>query len=162
MDEKHEPARQADGAKHSRSSAAIDAHVGGRVRLRRMLLAMTQEGLGARLGVTFQQVQKYEKGVNRISASSLFRLSQELGVPVQYFFDDMPTDDGLRDNAEPPSTIGDQADVGELLRSPASVRLLAAFAHIEDPDIRRSLLRHVLTLAAAITNSQCRILDADG
>ena len=65
----------------------IDVHVGARVRLRRMLLGMSQEKLGEHLGLTFQQIQKYEKGINRIGASRLFDLSQVLGVPVQFFYE---------------------------------------------------------------------------
>ena len=76
--------------KGSRRPNPIDIHVGGRVRFRRMLLGMSQEKLGERLGLTFQQVQKYEKGINRIGASRLFDLSQVLGVPVQFFYDDAP------------------------------------------------------------------------
>src|SRR4026208_1599826 len=68
----------------------VDAHVGSRVRLRRMLLGMSQERLGASMGLTFQQVQKYAKGVNRIGASRLFQISQILAVPVQFFFEGAP------------------------------------------------------------------------
>ncbi len=68
----------------------IDIHVGGRVRLRRTLLGMSQMALGAALKLTFQQVQKYERGVNRIGSSRLYHLSQILDVPVAYFFDEMP------------------------------------------------------------------------
>ena len=69
----------------SRRANPVDVHVGARVRLRRMLLGMSQEKLGEHLGLTFQQIQKYEKGINRIGASRLFDLSQVLGVPVQFF-----------------------------------------------------------------------------
>src|SRR6516164_3891114 len=68
----------------------IDVHVGSRVRLRRTLLGMSQERLGEALGLTFQQVQKYERGVNRVGASRLFDLSRVLDVPISFFFDDMP------------------------------------------------------------------------
>ena len=68
----------------------IDIHVGSRVRLRRMLLSMSQEKLGDQMGLTFQQIQKYEKGTNRIGASRLYHISQILEVPVQFFFDDAP------------------------------------------------------------------------
>src|SRR6201998_3236858 len=67
----------------------IDVHVGGRVRLRRTLLGMSQEKLGEAIGLTFQQVQKYERGANRIGASRLFDLSRVLDVPVSFFFDDI-------------------------------------------------------------------------
>src|SRR6201988_1812156 len=68
----------------------IDIHVGARIRLRRTLLGMSQERLGEALGLTFQQVQKYERGVNRVGASRLFDLSRVLDVPISFFFDDMP------------------------------------------------------------------------
>src|ERR1700709_409484 len=70
----------------------IDIHVGSRVRLRRTLLGMSQEKLGEAIGLTFQQVQKYERGANRIGASRLFDLSRVLDVPVSFFFDDMATE----------------------------------------------------------------------
>ncbi len=68
----------------------IDVHVGSRMRLRRTLMGMSQERLGEALGLTFQQVQKYERGVNRVSASRLFDLSRVLDVPISFFYDDMP------------------------------------------------------------------------
>lgn len=75
--------------KESRPSP-IDIHVGSRIRLRRTLLGMSQERLGEALGLTFQQVQKYERGLNRVGASRLFDLSRVLDVPISFFFDDMP------------------------------------------------------------------------
>src|SRR6195952_4825225 len=71
-------------------ASPIDAHVGSRIRLRRTLMGMSQERLGEALGLTFQQVQKYERGVNRVGASRLFDLSRVLDVPISFFFDDMP------------------------------------------------------------------------
>lgn len=70
----------------------IDAHVGSRVRLRRAMLNVSQEKLGEHLGITFQQIQKYEKGTNRISASALYRIADVLSVPVSFFFAEMPGD----------------------------------------------------------------------
>lgn len=75
--------------RYPRSAGAIDAHVGSRMRLRRLQLGLTQVDLAQILCVTFQQVQKYEKGVNRMGATRLFHLGMALGVPVQYFFDDI-------------------------------------------------------------------------
>jgi transcriptional regulator with XRE-family HTH domain len=72
----------------------IDVHVGSRIRMRRQLINMSQEKLGELLGITFQQVQKYEKGANRISASRLFYSAKTLGVPVQFFFEGLPGQDG--------------------------------------------------------------------
>jgi transcriptional regulator with XRE-family HTH domain len=68
----------------------VDVHVGSRIRMRRQLIGMSQEKLGELLGITFQQVQKYEKGANRISASRLYYTAKILGVPVQFFYDDLP------------------------------------------------------------------------
>lgn len=68
----------------------VDVHVGSRMRMRRQLLGMSQEKLGELLGITFQQVQKYEKGANRISASRLYYSAKILGVAVQFFFEDLP------------------------------------------------------------------------
>lgn len=68
----------------------IDVHVGNRIRMRRQLIGMSQEKLGELLGITFQQVQKYERGANRISASRLYLTAKILGVPVQFFYDDLP------------------------------------------------------------------------
>ncbi|HRX36055.1 MAG TPA: helix-turn-helix transcriptional regulator [Aestuariivirga sp.] len=72
----------------------IDVHVGNRIRMRRQLIGMSQEKLGELLGITFQQVQKYEKGANRISASRLYFTAKILGVPVQFFYDDLPGVEG--------------------------------------------------------------------
>jgi transcriptional regulator with XRE-family HTH domain len=80
--------------RHGKKNVAnqIDVHVGRRVRLRRTLKGISQEKLGERLGLTFQQIQKYERGVNRIGASRLFEISRILDVPIGYFFEEMPTE----------------------------------------------------------------------
>ena len=82
--------RGTDQNRNARKPNPIDIHVGSRVRFRRMLLGMSQEKLGELLGLTFQQVQKYEKGINRIGASRLFEIANVLGVNVQFFYDDAP------------------------------------------------------------------------
>src|SRR5690242_11474251 len=82
------------GAEKEGRASPIDAHVGSRIRLRRTLMGMSQERLGEALGLTFQQVQKYERGVNRVGASRLFDLSRVLDVPIGFFFDDMPPEMG--------------------------------------------------------------------
>src|SRR5579883_1633291 len=83
------PGAEPPGERESRPSP-IDVHVGSRIRLRRTLMGMSQERLGEALGLTFQQVQKYERGVNRVGASRLYDLSRVLDVPISFFFDDMP------------------------------------------------------------------------
>src|SRR5476649_478391 len=84
----------------------VDVHVGSRVRLRRTLLGMSQEKLGEAIGLTFQQVQKYERGANRVGASRLYDLSRVLDVPIAFFFDDMPAPSAERGHglAEPAAT----------------------------------------------------------
>lgn len=86
---------------------AFDAHVGQRVRLRRTLLGMSQERLGDALGLTFQQVQKYERGANRISAGTLYRLAQILDVPISFFFDGIEDVEGGTGGAPLPTDAGD-------------------------------------------------------
>src|SRR5471030_1017535 len=83
------------------SPSPVDLHVGSRVRLRRTLLGMSQEKLGNAVGLTFQQIQKYERGANRIGASRLFDISRVLDVPVQFFFDDMPVETAAEDYRPP-------------------------------------------------------------
>jgi transcriptional regulator with XRE-family HTH domain len=122
----------------------IDKHVGSRVKLRRMILGMSQDALGKALGLTFQQIQKYEKGVNRIGASRLFELSGLLEVPVQFFYDDYgdlaPSAQGF---AEP-----DAAEAFmDLVNSPEGVQLCRYFAEIKDPKVKRRVLDLVKTIA---------------
>jgi transcriptional regulator with XRE-family HTH domain len=125
----------------------IDVHVGSRVRLRRNMLGLSQERLGEAIGLTFQQVQKYERGANRIGASRLHDLSRVLDVPVSFFFDDM---DPVRAPAipagfaEPPAEAFDS----DPLRKRETVELVGAYYKIEDPAIRRRLFELAKSLAA--------------
>ena len=131
----------------SRRANPMDVHVGTRVRLRRMLLGMSQEKLGEHLGLTFQQVQKYEKGVNRIGASRLFDLAKVLGVPVQFFYDEAPAGthgaDAMIGFAEQPG----ESYVVEFLGSRDGLELNKAFARIKDQRVRRSIVDLVRSLA---------------
>jgi len=121
----------------------IDIHVGSRVRLRRQLLKMSQEKLGEELGVTFQQVQKYERGANRVGASRLYRLSRVLDVPVQFFFEGMGEKSAITGMAE-----GDQTPiVYDFIQSSDGVSLAEAFSRIKDIKVRRRILELVRTLA---------------
>ena len=126
----------------------IDTHVGSRVRLRRMLMGMSQERLGDSMGLTFQQVQKYEKGVNRIGASRLFQISKILDVPVQFFFEEAPnlTEAGATPGmAEPES----QTFIIEFLNSREGLELNRAFSKISDARIRKSIIDLIRALSAA-------------
>ena len=130
----------------------VDAHVGSRVRLRRMLLGMSQERLGESMGLTFQQVQKYEKGVNRIGASRLFQISKILDVPVQFFFEEAPYSGGgnaVRGMAEPDS----EAFILEFLNSREGLELNRAFVKIGDPKVRKSVVDLVRALSGSGSTS---------
>ncbi len=121
----------------------IDIHVGSRVKLRRMILGMSQESLGKSLGLTFQQIQKYEKGVNRIGASRMFELSRLLDVPVQFFYDeyggDGPSAPGFAENGA--------GDVMGLLNSSEGVQLCRYFSGIRDPEVKKRVLELVRSIA---------------
>src|SRR5215212_6903810 len=123
----------------------IDIHVGSRVRLRRMMLGMSQEKLGESLGITFQQIQKYEKGTNRIGASRLQHIARVLTVPVSFFFEDAPgaPADQPAGMAEPKSTHY----VVDFLSSAEGLQLNKAFIRIKDSKLRRKIIDLVRALA---------------
>ena len=119
---------------------SVDAHVGRRIQLRRMLLGMSQEKLGEALDLTFQQIQKYENGSNRISAGRLHQLSRALQVPVSYFFE------GL-DGQTAPAGAPEADMLNELLRSQSNIDLLRAYGRIPNPATQHSV-RHLVRLLA--------------
>ena len=141
--------REDSEEKGSRRPNPIDIHVGSRVRFRRMLLGMSQEKLGERLGLTFQQVQKYEKGINRIGASRLFDLAQVLGVSVQFFYEEAPAAE--RACASMPGWSCREArtstSIVEFLRSRDGLELNRAFVRISDIKARRAIVDLVRSLA---------------
>src|SRR5579884_1083608 len=113
----------------------IDVHVGSRIRLRRNMLALSQEKLGEAIGLTFQQVQKYERGANRIGASRLHELGRVLDVPVSFFFDDTdpvraPASDGF---SEAPGAVFDS----DPLHRQETIELVEAYYRVKDPAVRR-------------------------
>ncbi len=114
-----------------------DQHVGRRVRMRRLMLAMSQEKLGAALGLTFQQVQKYEKGANRIGASRLQQLSHILQVPVEFFFEGAP-------NASAPhgsnGSALSMAQIDDFVSDLGGLRLIRAFMRIDNAALRRRIV----------------------
>ena len=124
----------------AKSPNPIDAYVGGRVRMRRLTLGMSQEALAKQLGLTFQQVQKYEKGTNRISASRLQALSQILDVPVHFFFEGVPRYAGKGKEPSKPPALDYIADV---LANSDGHALIRAFARVKEPALRRSIVRVV-------------------
>ncbi|MEQ1715185.1 MAG: helix-turn-helix transcriptional regulator [Hyphomicrobium sp.] len=133
--------------RNSRKANPMDVHVGGRVRLRRMLLGMSQEKLGEQLGLTFQQVQKYEKGVNRIGASRLFELAKVLGVAVQFFYDEASA--GAMGTMSSPGFAERVSDnyVVDFLATREGLELNKAFSRISEPKVRKAICDLVKSLA---------------
>jgi len=125
----------------------IDVHVGSRVRLRRMLIGLSQEKLGESLGLTFQQVQKYEKGSNRISASRLYQIGHIQDVPVQFFFEDIRPAGGAR--APGFAEAGDEPMMMDFLSSSEGLQLNRAFARIKSPTVRRRVVDLVKAISAS-------------
>lgn len=129
----------------SKSPNDIDRQVGSRVRMRRMMIGLSQEKLGDSLGVTFQQVQKYEKGTNRISASRLQQIAGILGVSIQYLYGDPVGGDG--DAAQPGFGESSSPRYEAELLTAEGLRLLRAFHGIADKKVRRRVLDLVQALA---------------
>jgi transcriptional regulator with XRE-family HTH domain len=133
----------------------IDVHVGSRVRLRRTLLGMSQEKLGEAIGLTFQQVQKYERGANRIGASRLFDLSRVLDVPVAYFFEDMSSEVAART----PSRLKGLADIKPEPFEPdpmvkrETLELVRAYYRITEPAVRKRLFELTKSLGGTTRGS---------
>ncbi len=121
---------------------STDTYVGSRVRMHRKILSMSQEKLGEQLGITFQQVQKYEKGANRIGASRLQTISQVLEMPISYFFpQEQAAAGGMGE-----STQSDY--ISEFMMSSEGIELNRAFARIKDPKLRRKVIDLVRTMAS--------------
>ncbi|HEX9648170.1 MAG TPA: helix-turn-helix transcriptional regulator [Alphaproteobacteria bacterium] len=124
----------------------IDIHVGGRIRLRRTLLGLSQEKLGKAIGLTFQQVQKYERGTNRVGSSRLYQIAKVLSVPVSFFFDDMAADPGA---AAP--QLAEDADPFKAnpLANRETLELVRAFQRIADPAVRKRIQDLVKAIAGS-------------
>ncbi len=130
-----------------RAPNPVDVHVGTRVRLRRTLLGMTQTGLGQAIGLTFQQVQKYERGVNRIGSSRLYDLARVLDVPVNFFFDEMPKEVASKSGAAssgPPE--GAEMFDPDIVSKRETLELVRAYYKIENPQVRKRLFEMVKAL----------------
>jgi len=130
----------------------IDRHVGARVRMRRMLVGMSQEKLGEALGLTFQQIQKYEKGANRISASRLQQISEALNIPLAYFFKGAPVSDALAQGGLSESGAEDDYFTDFVMTS-EGLSLNRAFARISDPKVRKRIVDLVSALADGDTQA---------
>jgi transcriptional regulator with XRE-family HTH domain len=133
--------KKSDGGKNQRSSGKYDIEIGQRIRLRRVEIDISQSALANKVGVTFQQVQKYEKGVNRVGASRLQQIATALDVPVTFFFDDV--DAGKRANDS-------KREVESLLflDSSFSLRLLRAYSAVKDQAVQRQFVTLIESIAA--------------
>jgi transcriptional regulator with XRE-family HTH domain len=143
------------GEKESRASP-VDVHVGGRIRLRRTLMGMSQERLGEALGLTFQQIQKYERGVNRVGASRLFDLSRVLDVPIAFFYDDMPEPlAGMRGTHQTTRAAGGFAEqqdgfgADESMNRRETLELVRAYYRIVDPSVRKRVFDLIKSMSPA-------------
>jgi len=133
---------------------AIDMHVGKRIRLRRTLLGMSQEQLGSELDITFQQVQKYERGANRVSASRLWDISQLINLPINYFFDDM-SENTMRSSPRRVSRGADDVDLSdEQTKDPMARRetleLVRTYYSIKTPLVRKRVSDMVKSIAVTL------------
>jgi transcriptional regulator with XRE-family HTH domain len=146
-------AEQVLGSDRESRPSPIDVHVGSRIRLRRTLLGMSQERLGESLGLTFQQVQKYERGVNRVGASRLFDLSRVLDVPISFFFDDMPDSLAANFGGVPSRRTGSveaQDPFGDdTLSRRETLELVRAYYRITDPSIRKRVFDLIKSMGPA-------------
>ena len=122
----------------------IDQHVGARVRMRRKMVAMSQEKLGAALGLTFQQVQKYEKGATRIGASRLQRMSDILQVPVEFFFEGAPNSSAPHGSNKSELWM---AQIDDFISDSEGLRLIGAFMRIDNATLRRRIVMLVQEIA---------------
>lgn len=140
-------------SKHGpRSANPVDTHVGSRIRVRRQILKMSQEKLGDKLGVTFQQVQKYERGANRVGASRLWKMSRVLDVPIAFFFEGLNSDDGMIPSGQ--FAEGDQTPiVYDFIKSSDGVALATAVSKIKNKAVRRQILELARSLAAEADDS---------
>ena len=128
----------------------IDKHVGSRVRMRRMMIGMSQEKLGDKLGITFQQIQKYEKGTNRIGASRLQQIATVLSVPVSFFFEGAPVPETGGGHSEPTSP----AYVSDFLATSDGLALTKAFMKVKDAKVRRRIVDLVEAMVAEENSSR--------
>lgn len=129
----------------------VDVHVGKRLQLRRSLLGLSQEKLGEAIGLTFQQIQKYEKGMNRISSGRLYQFSKILEVPINYFYDNMEQAGkaqatGLSDNDQE-EFVGN-----DIMQSKETVELIRTYYAIKDPELRKDSVKFMKSIAKSAQN----------
>jgi len=132
---------------------SVDVHVGQRLRVRRSLLGLSQEKLAEAIGLTFQQIQKYERGINRISAGRLFQFSKILDVPVAYFYDQINGENsqsafGMSDNSQ--EAFGGDDDI---MQRKETIDLVRAYYSVDDPAKRKEMLRFIKAMTGSPSDS---------
>ena len=133
------------GGTNVKNPQPVDRHVGARVRMRRMMVGMSQEKLGDACGITFQQVQKYEKGTNRMGASRLHQIARVLDVPVEFFYEGASSDQGSNGSI----VVNDQSrSLTDFLATSEGLELVRAFTAIKDPKVRRRIVDFAKAVAA--------------
>ncbi len=131
----------------------IDAHVGQRLRVRRSLLGMSQEKLAESIGLTFQQIQKYERGTNRVSASRLYDISNVLDVPVSYFFEQIDHSSiaaplhGMSDNRQ------EGFEGNDLMSRKETLDLVRIYYSVDDPEARRDIMKFIKSMADRLSKN---------
>ncbi len=139
--------------KNNSSTSSLDSYIGDRIRTRRIMLGLSQEKLAESLGITFQQIQKYERGVNRVSASQLYRISGVLDTPISYFFEGIPTNhhSGLISGVA--ESLPFDTYQTKFLTKKETFTLLKAYYDIEPPTIRRKILELISCLAQQVQDT---------
>lgn len=135
-----------------RQSNPVDVHVGARLRLRRTLIGLSQSQLGRDIGLTFQQVQKYERGANRIGASRLYDLASILDVPVSFFFDDMPEE--IKQKTPEQRRQTDAKHEADPMHRRETLELVRAYYRIIDPGVRKKFFELVKAMGAGEANEE--------
>ncbi len=134
-------------------ASPVDVHVGARIRLRRTLMGMSQERLGDALGLTFQQVQKYERGANRVGASRLFDLSRILDVPISFFYDNMPESlAGVAPQSRPMHGFAEPQGgfaADDTMAKRETLELVRSYYRITDPNVRKRMLDLIKSMGPA-------------
>ena len=129
-----------DTAQHVKKPNAVDVHVGALIRARRKVMGMSQTTLADSVGITFQQVQKYERGTNRVSASRLFQLARALDTPITWFFEDIESDRAARDKAV-------DSEDGDPMSRRETLELVRVYSRIDDRKVRKKLYEMAKALA---------------
>ena len=139
------------GSRRDSRTAYVDAHVGGRLRERRILLGLSQTRLGESLGLSFQQIQKYERGIDRISVGRLVHLAHVLEVPITYFFDEL-SQPGENAGSGESAIVATKPGIGEAAEDPMSKRetleLVRAYYQIEQPELRKHIFALIRSIAS--------------